>query len=98
MKFFIFTSFKDFSLDVYDDTYLLDLVWDSYRLSFSQGLTLTLTLGLSLELGLLLPWGHFQERKFSSPKILKIFPWTSTTILIFCISFEILNAYRFPRS
>ena len=42
IKFFIFTSFKDFSLDVYDDTYLLDLVSDSYRLSFCQELRVTL--------------------------------------------------------
>ena len=55
ITFFIFTSFKDFSLDVYDDTYILDLVSDSYRLSFSQELTPTLTLGVGLGLGLRLP-------------------------------------------
>ena len=50
--FFVFTSFKDFSLNVYDDTNLLHLVSGSERLSFSQELTPTLTLGLSLGLGL----------------------------------------------
>ena len=55
----VFTSFKDFSLNVYDDTNLLHLVSGSERLSFSQELTPTLTLGLSLGLGLGLAWGHF---------------------------------------
>ena len=58
-NFFVYTSFKDFFLNVYDDTNLSHLVWDSQRLSFSQELTLTLTLGLSLGLGLGLAWGHF---------------------------------------
>ena len=62
--FLVFTSFKDFSLNVYDDTNLLHLVSDSQRLSCSQELTLTLTLGLSLGLGLGLAWGHFQDKKF----------------------------------
>ena len=62
--FFVFTSFKDFSLNVYDDTNLLHLVWDSQRLSFSQELTPTLTLGLSLGLGLGLAWGDFQNKYF----------------------------------
>ena len=57
--FFVYTSFKVVSLNVYDDTNLLHLVWDSQRLSFSQELTTTLTLGLSLGLGLGLAWGHF---------------------------------------
>ena len=61
----MYTSFKDFSLNVYDDTNLLHLVLDSQRLSFSQELTPTLTLGLSLGLGLGLAWGHFQDKKFS---------------------------------
>ena len=52
IKFFIYTSFKDFSLNVYDDTNLLHLVSDSQRLSFSQVLTPTLTLSLTLGLGL----------------------------------------------
>ena len=56
---FVYTSFKDFSLNVYDDTDLFHFVSDSQRLSFSQELTLTLTLGLSLGLGLWLAWGHF---------------------------------------
>ena len=50
--FFVYTSFKDFSLNVYNDANLLHLVSDSQRLSFSQELTPTLTLGLSLGLGL----------------------------------------------
>ena len=98
IKFLIYTSLKDFSLDIYDNTHLLHLVSDSQRLSFSQELTPTLTLGLSLGLGLELAWGHFQKKYFSSTEDLKIFPWTSTKILIFCIWFQILNAYRFPRS
>ena len=57
-KFFIYTSFKDLSLDVYDDTQVLHLISDSQRLSFSQELTPTLTLALSLGLGLGLAWGH----------------------------------------
>ena len=52
IKFFIYTSFKDFSLNVYDDTNLFHLVSDSQRLSFSQVLTPTLTLSLTLGLGL----------------------------------------------
>ena len=59
IKFFLLTSFKDFTLEVFDNTYLLHLVLDSQRLSFSQELTPTLTLGLSLGLGLGLAWGHF---------------------------------------
>ena len=55
--FFLFTSFKDFSLNVYDATNLLHLVSGSERLSYSQELTPTLTLGLSLGVGL--AWGHF---------------------------------------
>ena len=50
--FFVFTSFKDFFLNVYDDSNLLYLVSGSERLSFSQDLTPTLTLGLSVGLGL----------------------------------------------
>ena len=42
--FLVFTSFKDFSLNVYDDTNLLHLVLGSERLSFLQELTPTLTL------------------------------------------------------
>ena len=63
--FFVYTSFKGFFLNVYDDTNLLHLVLDSQRLSFSQELTPTLTLGLSLGLGLGLAWGHFQDKNFS---------------------------------
>ena len=63
IKFFIYTSFKDFSLNVYNDTNLLHLISDSQRLSFSQELTPTLTLGLSLGLGLGLAWSHFQDKK-----------------------------------
>ena len=57
-KFFVYTSFKDFSLNVYNDTNLLHLVSDCQRLSFSQDLTPTLTLGLGLA------WGHFQSKDF----------------------------------
>ena len=63
IKFFIYTNFKDFSLNVYNDTHLLHLISDSQRLSFSQELTSTLTLGLSLGLGLGLAWSHFQDKK-----------------------------------
>ena len=62
--FFVYTSFKDFSLNVYDDTNLFHLVSDSQRFSFSQELTPTLTLGLSLGLGLGLAWGDFQNKYF----------------------------------
>ena len=63
--FLVYTSFKDFSLNVYDDTNLLHLVSGSERLSFSQELTPTLTLVLSLGLGLGLAWGHFENKNFS---------------------------------
>ena len=63
-NFFVYTSFKDISLNVYDDSNLLHLVSDSQRLSFSQELTPTLTLGLSLGLGIGLVWGHFQDNNF----------------------------------
>ena len=96
--FFVYTSFKDFSLNVYEDTNLLHLVSDSQRLSFSQALTPTLTLGLSLGLGLGLAWGHFQKKYFFVYPSFKHFSWTFTTILIFCICYQILNTYRFPRS
>ena len=61
-NYFVYTTFKDFSLNVYEDTNLLHLVSDSQRLSFSQELTPTLTLGLSLGLGLGLAWGHVQKK------------------------------------
>ena len=96
--FFVSTSFKDFSLNVYDDSNLLHLVSDSQRFSFSQELTPTLTLGLSFGLELGLAWGEFQIKYFFVYTSLDIFPWTSTTILIFYIWFQILNAYRFSRS
>ena len=63
-NFFLYTSFKDFTLNVYDDTNLFHLVSDSQRLSFLQELTPTLTLGLSLGLGLGLAWGDFQNKYF----------------------------------
>ena len=62
--FFVYTSFKDFSLNVYDDTNLFHLVSDSQRFSFSQELTPTPTLGLSLGLGLMLAWGDFRNKYF----------------------------------
>ena len=61
-NFFVYTSFKDFSLNVYDDTNLFHLVWDSQRFSFSEELTPTLILWLSLGLGL--GWDHFQNKYF----------------------------------
>ena len=55
-KFFIHTTFKDFSLDVYDYIHVLRLVSDSQRLSFSQDITPSPTptpnLGLTCRLGL----------------------------------------------
>ena len=62
--FFVYGSFKDFSLNVYDDTNLLHLVSDCQRLLFWQVLTTNLTLGLSLGLGLGLAWRHFQNKYF----------------------------------
>ena len=62
--FFVYTSLKHLSLNVYDDTNLFHLVSDSQRFSFSQELTPTLTLGLSLGLGLGLAWGDFQNKYF----------------------------------
>ena len=64
IKLFMLTSFKDLTLDVFDDTYLLHLLSNSQRLSFSQELTPTLTVLLSLGLELGLAWGHFQDIKF----------------------------------
>ena len=62
--FFVYTSLKHLSLNVYDDTNLFHLVSDSQRLSFSQELTPTLTLKLRLGLGLGLAWGDFQHEYF----------------------------------
>ena len=62
--FLVLTSFKDFSLKVYDDTNLFHLVSDCQRWSFLQELTPTLTLGLSLGLGLRVAWSHFQNKYF----------------------------------
>ena len=63
IKFFILTSFKDFFLEVLDDTHLLHLVSNSKRLSFSQELNPTLFLGLNLGLGLGLACGHLPGYK-----------------------------------
>ena len=63
IKFFIYTSFKDFSLKIYDDTHLLHLVSVSERLSFSKELTPTLRLKRRLGLGLGLAWGHLRDIK-----------------------------------
>ena len=62
--FLVYTSIKDFSLNVYDDTNLFHLVSGPERLLFSQDLIPTLTLGLSLGLGLGLAWGDFQNKYF----------------------------------
>ena len=62
--FLVYTSFNDFSLNLYDDSNLLHLVSGSERLSFSQELTPTLTLGLSLGLGLGLARGDFRNKYF----------------------------------
>ena len=72
---FVYTSFNDFSLNVYDDTKLFHLVSGSERLSFFQELTPTLTLGLSigLGLGLGLAWGDFQNKNFLSTPVLKVY-------------------------
>ena len=56
------TRFEDFSLQVFDDTYLLHLVSDSKRLLILKELTLTLTLRLSLGLGL--AWDHYHDKTF----------------------------------
>ena len=62
--FFVYTSFKDFCLNVYDDTNVLHLVSGSERISFSHELTPTLNLWLSLGLELGLAWDHFQAKNF----------------------------------
>ena len=59
--FFVYAGYKDFFLNVYDDTNLLYFVSGSERLSFSQELTLTLNLGLSLGLELGLAWGDYNH-------------------------------------
>ena len=76
INFFTLTSFKVFSLNVFDDTDLLDLIWNSQRLSFSEEVTPTLTLGLSLGLGLGLGLarGDFEDLKFLPSQILRSFP------------------------
>ena len=63
-KFFIYTTFKQFSIDIYDDVFVVHLVTAFKRSLFSQELTLTLTLGLSFWLGLGLAWGHIKDKKF----------------------------------
>ena len=73
INFFTLTSFKVFSLEVFDDTDLLHLVRDCQRLSFSQQLTPTLTLRLSLRLGLGLAWGHFQDINCFTVTSFKVF-------------------------
>ena len=48
----MYTTFKDYSLDFYDDIDVFHFVSDSQRFSFLKKLTPTLTLGLSLWLKL----------------------------------------------
>ena len=82
--FLVFTSFKDFSLNVYDDTNLFHLVSDSQRWSFLQELTPILTLGLSLGLGLGLAKGDFQNKYFfvyTSLKHLSLKVYDDTNLL-----------------
>ena len=73
-KLYIYTSLKDCSLHDYEQTYVLNLVSDSQRLSFSQEWTPTLILGLSLGLGLGFALGHFQNKYFLSTQVFNIFP------------------------
>ena len=85
-KFFVYTSFKDFSLNVYDDTSLLHLVSDSQLLSFSEELTPTLTLELRLGLGLGLAWGPFPNNYFflyASFKVFSLKVYDDTNLLHF---------------
>ena len=73
MKFFTLTSFKVFSQEVFDDTPLVHLLWDSQRLSFSQEVTPTLTQGVSLGLGLGWGRGDFEDLKFFTLTNFKVF-------------------------
>ena len=57
----MYTTFEDFSLDVYDNNHVLHLLLYSQRLSSSLELTPTLPVGLSLGLGL--SWDHFEDKK-----------------------------------
>ena len=92
--FFVYPSFKDFSLNFYEDTNLLHLVLDSQRLSFSQELTPTLTLGLSLGLGLELALGHFQKEKiyvYTSFKDFSLNVYEDTNLLHLFSGFQHLS-------
>ena len=92
--FFVLTSFKAFSLNVYDDTNLLPLFSGSERFSFSQELTPTLTLGLSLGLGLGLAWGDFQNKYFFVYTSFKDFSqnvYDNTNVLLFILGSERLS-------
>ena len=62
--FLVYTSFKDFSLNVHDDTNLLHFVSGSEHLSFLKELTPSLTLELTLRLDLGLAWADFQNKYF----------------------------------
>ena len=64
-KFFIYTTFKQFSFDIYDDIFVVHLVTAFQRSLISLELTLTLTLGLGFRLGLGLPSSHIEDKKFS---------------------------------
>ena len=96
-NFFVYTSFKDFSLNAYEDTNLLHLVLDFQRLSFFQELTLNLTLKLSLGLGLGLAWSHFQDKTFfvyTSFKDFSLNAYEDTNLLHLVLDFQRLSFFQ----
>ena len=93
----MYASFKEFSLNIYDDTNLLHFVSHSQRLSLSQELTPNLTLGLSLGLRLLLAWVHFQDKNFfvcTSFKDLSLNVYNDTNILHLVSDSQRLSFYQ----
>ena len=92
--FFVYTSFKYFSLNVYDDTNVLHLVSSSKRLSSSEELTPTLTLGLIIGLELGLAWGNFQNKYFfvyTSFKAFSLNVYDDANLLHFVSGFKRLS-------